>query len=158
MRELIMRATTTALALSALLVIAVTQACGDETGVGGGSTSTSGSGGAQGGAGGGGGLGGVGGAGGGCLGGAGGGTACMGCFGPLDAAGCEQQFSDCKAIASCADWLSCVEGCGAADNTVACYQDCDQQHLQSNSTNQNLKSCACKSCAADCTSLCPCGG
>ena len=123
------------------------------------SSSSSTSGGAGGGGAGGSGAGGVvggGGTAGSCNGGAGGGGDCIACMLALETTDCQEVFETCRNNQSCEGWLACVELCANEDNSIACYQVCDQQFLISNSANQNLKSCACNNCATDCKALCPC--
>ena len=157
----------TPIAVLGCLACLILSACGEDrrlgSGPGPGPTTTTGTGGAPstsstGG------MGGIGGMGGGTSTGEGGssnfgedGPSCFACVQGLSEGLCGTEFTTCFTFSGCQGWYGCIDDCAHAVNSHDCYTNCDEAFLPSNSSNQNLKACACDECAADCPSLCTCG-
>jgi hypothetical protein len=68
--------------------------------------------------------------------------------------GCQAAVQACDADAACNDWKNCSEDCFNGNDTVACYDACDQAFPHENALSDALLACTCDACAKVCVATC----
>ena len=67
---------------------------------------------------------------------------------------CELEENACADDSSCAEWLSCTQSCIDLNLDADCYNDCDEQHVESHNECSSFRTCACVVCVGSCVDMC----
>jgi hypothetical protein len=67
---------------------------------------------------------------------------------------CQAAIQACDADAACNDWKDCSEACFTDDDTVGCYDACDQSFPHDETLSGALLTCTCDACATVCPASC----
>jgi hypothetical protein len=82
--------------------------------------------------------------------------ACQECLADLytNDPSCAATIPTCDGDRDCNAWKDCNEACFAANDTVACYDACDQMHPHDNDLSDPLLECTCDGCGTLCVNAC----
>ena len=81
-------------------------------------------------------------------------TECQDCLTSAKIDGCFEIHSDCFDLPDCSEWLSCVGWCEAYEGDDDCYFQCDDNFIDKDEVEVDLRICACEICGMECRVLC----